>query len=233
VTAKRPVTSPRLRERQKEITVALLKEAARKVFYAKAFDNVSMDNVAAEAGVGRSTVYLHFSSKIELLLSILNDDLIDGLALYSELATMPKVDHASLKAWLHRYNDVTISKRTSTILFRVAGKHSPNAGQMLAAYYKSIIERLAQRFPALNPMGLPYEEGKRREADIYMILFQIERVCDTFSAIPGMPDIDTGLDILATKLLEFFAGKQTEAGTACGVDSGTRGTSSPTRRRKS
>jgi AcrR family transcriptional regulator len=75
LTKTRAAHKPKLRDAHRDMTLGRLKEAARKIFYSKNYDAVSIDEVAAEAGVSRGTVYLHFSSKSELLFDMLYDDL--------------------------------------------------------------------------------------------------------------------------------------------------------------
>ena len=42
-------------------------EAARELFHQFGFKKVSMDEIAAKAGVTKKTIYMYFSSKEELL----------------------------------------------------------------------------------------------------------------------------------------------------------------------
>ena len=54
-----------------ETKVAAIVEAARVVFLSHGFDVASMDQIAAEAGVSKRTVYLHFKSKQNLFSSVM------------------------------------------------------------------------------------------------------------------------------------------------------------------
>ena len=56
---------------------AQLLEVARKVFGAKGFHGVSMEDVAREAGVTKPILYDHFSSKEALYLALLDADSLD------------------------------------------------------------------------------------------------------------------------------------------------------------
>jgi len=48
--------------------------AARKLFSAHGFDATSMDAIAREAGVSKATLYVHFGSKDDLLLALVDDE---------------------------------------------------------------------------------------------------------------------------------------------------------------
>lgn len=56
-----------LREEQKLATRDRITQAARTVFARSGYVATSIDDIAAEAGVSRATLYLHFSSKSDLL----------------------------------------------------------------------------------------------------------------------------------------------------------------------
>jgi len=53
-------------EREQEIL-----QAARDVFSERGFEKASIDDIAERVGIGKGTVYLHFSSKEELLLALM------------------------------------------------------------------------------------------------------------------------------------------------------------------
>jgi AcrR family transcriptional regulator len=51
----------------------ILLEAAARVFQAKGFDGACMNDVAAESGTDRATVYYFFTSKRELFQAVIAD----------------------------------------------------------------------------------------------------------------------------------------------------------------
>src|SRR5262245_8349179 len=73
----RPET--RFRPRSANLTRDRVVEAAYRLFYRKGFGRVSVDEIAASAGVTKRTLYYHFKSKDELLASVLEQH--SGLAL--------------------------------------------------------------------------------------------------------------------------------------------------------
>jgi AcrR family transcriptional regulator len=75
-----------LRQAQRELTRSRIKDAARNLFYAKHFDMTTMDEIAMAAGLRRSTLYLHYKDKTEILSDIVADYIPKAKAM---LATLP------------------------------------------------------------------------------------------------------------------------------------------------
>lgn len=75
-----------LRQAQRELTRSRIKDAARNLFYEHHFDMTTMDEIAMAAGLRRSTVYLHYKDKTEILGDIVADYIPKAKA---KLATLP------------------------------------------------------------------------------------------------------------------------------------------------
>jgi AcrR family transcriptional regulator len=60
-----------LRERQRRTVQAELREAALRLFEARGFDDVSVAEIAAEAGISERTFFRHFATKEDVVLTVL------------------------------------------------------------------------------------------------------------------------------------------------------------------
>lgn len=75
-----------LREAQRDLTRSRIVNAARTLFYEKHYDTATMDEIAAAAGLRRSTLYLHYKDKADILLELISEY---GVKAKEMLATMP------------------------------------------------------------------------------------------------------------------------------------------------
>jgi TetR/AcrR family fatty acid metabolism transcriptional regulator len=67
-----PVTAPRsLKEKQRQEREELILQAAEEVLTEKGYYETSVDEIAARVGIAKGTVYLHFPSKEDLVVAIL------------------------------------------------------------------------------------------------------------------------------------------------------------------
>lgn len=71
-----PLTAPRsLKEKQRQEREALILQAAEAVLLEKGYYEMSIDEIAARVGIAKGTVYLHFASKEELVLALVERDM--------------------------------------------------------------------------------------------------------------------------------------------------------------
>lgn len=62
-----------LRQAQRDLTRRRIKDAARNLFYEQHYDSTTMDEISAAAGLRRSTLYLHYKDKAEILSEVIAD----------------------------------------------------------------------------------------------------------------------------------------------------------------
>jgi AcrR family transcriptional regulator len=65
-----PRETTRLRERQWQLREEVILDAAYEVMVVNGADRASMDEIASRAGVSKATLYQHFASKDELIVSV-------------------------------------------------------------------------------------------------------------------------------------------------------------------
>ncbi|HET9493982.1 MAG TPA: TetR/AcrR family transcriptional regulator [Chloroflexia bacterium] len=144
-----------LRERQREERAALILAVAQEVFADKGYHDASLDEIAARAGIAKGTVYLHFTSKEDLLAALIEQQIVEFLAqvdrVAGEKATVrTRLEHILLDVYTRmqeRRNQVLLELNNSIGLTRsVIEKHED-----LQAHITQAMERIAALL----------EEGKR------------------------------------------------------------------------
>jgi AcrR family transcriptional regulator len=144
-----------LRERQREERAALILSAAQDVFADKGYYDASIDEIAARAGIAKGTVYLHFASKEDLLVALVEQQMSGFLA---------RVDQVSRET-------TTVRARLERILLDVFTRMQEQRNQVLIELNASfgltnrVIEKRgelqAQSAQAMERIAALLEEGKR------------------------------------------------------------------------
>ncbi|HEX2895175.1 MAG TPA: helix-turn-helix domain-containing protein [Marmoricola sp.] len=90
---------------------ARLVEAARTLFLAAAPDaEVSLEQVAREAGVGIGTLYRHFPTRLDLLEAVYREE-VDGLQQAAERLIPGRSAYDALELWLEVFIDYAATKK--------------------------------------------------------------------------------------------------------------------------
>lgn len=167
-----------LREMQKQLTRQQLLEAAIEVFSSRGFTNTSVEDLTSSAGASRATFYLHFSSKLDILLSA------------SAIATEDTPDlYAALDAALERGSRAAVVKAIDDIV----GWFETYSG-LLQAWAEAAMEdpTLITRarplmdafFDAMPFVRSTWPGGKQEQGRLRLHLFvlQLERFFQNYAA---------------------------------------------------
>jgi AcrR family transcriptional regulator len=96
-----PVTAPRsLKEKQRQEREALILQAAEEVLAEKGYYETSVDEIAARVGIAKGTVYLHFPSKEDLVVAILQRNAREVVALVEAAVSTARSNREKLEAAL-------------------------------------------------------------------------------------------------------------------------------------
>lgn len=78
-----------LNHSDKQAKAARILEAAKEIFFEKGYYSTSIEAIAKKAGIGTGTIYLYFSSKIELYKAIQNEGLDILVGMMEETISWP------------------------------------------------------------------------------------------------------------------------------------------------
>lgn len=88
-----------LRQAQRDLMRNRIKDAARNLFHEHHYDATTMDEIAVAAGLRRSTVYLHYRDKAEILADIIADYSPKARSLLAKLPG-PEPTLQQLQRWI-------------------------------------------------------------------------------------------------------------------------------------
>ncbi len=105
-------TTPRtLKEKQRQEREALILQAAEEVLMEKGYHETSIDEIASRVGIAKGTVYLHFSSKEDLVFALFEKDMEKFEQLVDSTIASELTARAKMEAILHVLYGSFFSKR--------------------------------------------------------------------------------------------------------------------------
>ncbi len=110
--------------------------AAAKLFLEEGFDAVSVDRIAACAGVSKATVYKHFRDKAGLLSAIVEARCREYLDPPLSVDTLPDDCREALERLAVRFVEMVTEERTRA-LYRLVLSEAPRYPELARAFYDS------------------------------------------------------------------------------------------------
>lgn len=90
-----------LKERQREERERLILQAGEALILEKGYADTAMDDIAARVGVSKGTLYLHFASKEDLLLAIIETNLRSFTETMNTIINSEQSPREKLEALIH------------------------------------------------------------------------------------------------------------------------------------
>lgn len=129
-------------------TRARICEAANELFFERGFALVTMEQIATAADIQRSTLYLHFREKDEILAAIAADFTAKVRTVVSGLPG-PEPTLEELKNWVAEFAGLVAQERASTELL-VTLSHLPNAPAVAVQFGQDLLAMMAERLSAVR-----------------------------------------------------------------------------------
>jgi AcrR family transcriptional regulator len=112
-------------------------DAADRLLAREGFRRMTIDDVAAEARIGKGSVYLHFASKEEVALSCIDRMAAGVVDALGRIADNGRDSEARLRAML---------RARVMLRFEYARRHAPSIDEKLAVMRQAMLERRATHF---------------------------------------------------------------------------------------
>jgi TetR/AcrR family transcriptional repressor of mexJK operon len=153
-----PAASPRSSLRKKAVGPgrpkdlekrAAILDAAKRLFPARGLDGVSMDVIAAEAGVSKLTLYSHFSDKDTLFREAVKARCEELLPReFFELASGPRSIRQRLLAIARAFHAL-VTNEESVLMYRMMAAQAPANGKLAALFFEAGPQRILAEFETL------------------------------------------------------------------------------------
>lgn len=134
--------------RRRAATQAIICDSAAQLFFERGYDPVTMEEIARAAGIRRSTLYLHFSDK-EQLLGAIADAYTRKLRLVVARLPRPAPSRAEIRLWVDGFADFVAKEQSATELL-VSLSHLPKAPPAAVAFGEELKFMMAERLDAFK-----------------------------------------------------------------------------------
>ncbi len=196
-----PASDIGVRAVQREMVRGRILAAARAAFIAGGIAEPSIDDIATRAGLGRATVYRHFTGKDGLLVGLIVEDWDRQAALYARVPPAGELDMASVRRWLRRLVQATQARRESLPLYSAALVQDSGMGERIAAQRRRLVAVLGDAVPAF------VDSDPRRRVEAVLLVTAIEQFCAYAAGDVTAAEIDFGTEIVAEQVVGFAAGR--------------------------
>jgi AcrR family transcriptional regulator len=144
----------KLRAKQKEFTRERFLNAARQIFMARGYVDVTVDDIADGAGSSRATFYAYFRSKTKVALALLDQVEVKAIASYGELdqiMTGPAdLREARVREWFRRGLKSYRKWQKYSLAMWQAATIEPEVGERVLASSHKFMAAMTETFKNMN-----------------------------------------------------------------------------------
>lgn len=191
------------RQRTREAVIA----AAREVFARTPYVYASIDDILRLAGIGRTTFYMHFSCKLDLVRAILEEITPTWQAVFAHLATLDPAEPGALERWMEQLVEVYRQHGAVSALLLHASALEDEFHQHLLDVQDKLIDTLGQHQAAFREAGKHTHAGRKAHVQARLLLTRLDQVCYQL-AMRGVPPGEHALYIalVSDDLRRFLMG---------------------------
>jgi AcrR family transcriptional regulator len=172
-----------LRQAQRDQTRGRIKQAAKNLFYENHYDATRMEEIALAAGLRRSTLYLHYRDKAEILSEIIAEYTPKAQAI---LATLPGAGASveEIAEWVERVARFVASEQVPLSIILELRRSSENTAEALERLTGELLAGLGASCALFAQASRPDSDPKLR-ARALLLLQQLTYSCEIHLADTG------------------------------------------------
>jgi AcrR family transcriptional regulator len=194
-----------LRQAQRDLTRGRIKNAARTLFYERHYDSTTMDEIALAAGLRRSTVYLHYKDKAEILVDVIAEYTPKARAVLAMLPG-PHPSLQQLSRWVRKVVTFVAEQRVPlSIILELRRTHQDT--DMLEKLTHELLAGLAENNP-------PFREASREQASPMLrargliLLQELTYACEMHLDDPSDARGKALLEVTAEDFFDFLSNRK-------------------------
>ena len=149
-----------IRELKKQETRRAIQDAALKLFTERSFEQTSIEDIAKEAGIGKTTIYGYFSTKDEIFIDFCNDELEQSFARLQALGDQGKpLVEQLVEFFMMKFTFVTKNEEFGRQLLRemVFPNQIKEKARLHDQRYFDILEDLLKKGQAKNEISKKHD----------------------------------------------------------------------------
>lgn len=167
-------------ERRAETRVRLL-EAAFRVFVRSSYAETAVNDILAEAGVGRTSFYKHFPDKLTLAEALFEDLMPDLSEAYAEIAICAPVDRRAIAKWLDGLVEQYVRNAGIMRILAQVQSIEPRFGRAVGKAQRAIMASLGSRFPLFARAAAAPEMHDGDYTRATLVIDMIDHLCSTLA----------------------------------------------------
>lgn len=165
-----------LRQAQRELTRSRITNAARDLFFEHHYDTTTMDEIAVRAGLRRSTLYLHYKDKSEILQEVIADYMPKAEKILKTLPG-PNADVSSLLKWVKQVTKFVARERAPLgIILEYRSRHDDETMGTMA---NNLLEAMGNNNPLFREAAKKRANPELRARSL-MLLQQLTYACNFY-----------------------------------------------------
>jgi AcrR family transcriptional regulator len=202
--AETAAAKPSLRAAQRDVTRRRIRDSARKLFGSGPFEQVSMEDIARDAEVGRTTIYLHYPTKNALLVELLQEDWDRRIAFFERLTGTAQVDLKVLRSWVEGYAKGMREARSLFRMYLFTLSLDDEVGRLQHLHRETLIRILGRRLPGLVTREEARPDQRRAAAASHALIAHLEYYGGVVGGDASREDVEAATDVLVEDLARFM-----------------------------
>jgi len=192
-----------LRQAQRDLTRSRIKNSAKMLFHENHFDSTTMDEIALAAGLRRSTLYLHYRDKAEILADVIAEYTPKARAI---LATLPgpKPSVEMVAAWVKRVVKFVAKEQVPLSIILELRRDSENTVNTLERLTCELLSGLGANNPLFREAASPDADPMLRARGV-LLLQELTYACEIHLADTSDARGKAMLRVVAEDLQAFLS----------------------------